>query len=219
MAIKDVRYYLCGIAVYSDGSIAATDGHRLHGNSLLHLKSHALEPIAVIPAKIIQLIKKLQKKGSLKLEILLGEYSPEKLIRQKYIRIELDNAKIECLAADGRYPEISQVIPKGTKELPQFTGNIICTDLKRATDIAKSASKYCVAKLVNGTAYTMRIDEKLELPINIDAPTALEIGTNTRYITDALFKNVSAEFKYTNSLNPMLIINTGTYAVVMPARL
>ena len=104
MAQQDVRYYLNGMLLETDGNLlraVATDGHRL-----------ALCEIAM-PAKAKtnqQVI--VPRKGVLELQRILGNDGTVNVsIGSNHVRVQIGEIRFTSKLIDGRFPEYGRVIP------------------------------------------------------------------------------------------------------------
>src|SRR3989440_1846618 len=104
MAQQDVRYYLNGLLLETDGKIlraVATDGHRLA------LCEAELESKAKNNQQVI-----LPRKGVLELQrILGGDGKVDLAIGTSHVRAQIGDIRFTSKLIDGRFPEYSRVIP------------------------------------------------------------------------------------------------------------
>ena len=104
MAQQDVRYYLNGTLLETDGKAlraVATDGHRLSWCEV-QLEGKARELQQII----------LPRKGVLELQRLLdGEGEIEIAIGTNHIRVQIGEVRFTSKLIDGKFPEYGRVIP------------------------------------------------------------------------------------------------------------
>ena len=104
MAQQDVRYYLNGTLLESNGQVlraVATDGHRLSW----------CEVALGGPAREMQQII-LPRKGVLELQRLLdGEGEIEIAIGTNHVRVQIGEVRFTSKLIDGKFPEYGRVIP------------------------------------------------------------------------------------------------------------
>jgi DNA polymerase-3 subunit beta len=104
MAQQDVRYYLNGLLLETDGSAlraVATDGHRLA------LCEMALEQGSRSTQQVI-----VPRKGVLELQRILGsEGNIELAIGTNHVRAQIGEIRFTSKLIDGRFPEYGRVIP------------------------------------------------------------------------------------------------------------
>src|SRR5208282_6173839 len=103
MAQQDVRYYLNGMLLESDGKslrTVATDGHRL-ALCEMELKTKPGTQQVIVP-----------RKGILELQRLLGAEGPVAVqVGSNHVRITLGAIRFTSKLIDGRFPEYNRVIP------------------------------------------------------------------------------------------------------------
>lgn len=111
MAVKDIRYYLNGVLLETNGAetrLVATDGHRLHAVVSFDNDSLVLEPLQIILPDVF--VKTLLKAK-------FGKYAADK--GQFVLNIDgdkvscalPDETETVCKAIDGKFPDYSRVIP------------------------------------------------------------------------------------------------------------
>jgi len=104
MAQQDVRYYLNGLLLETDGKhlrAVATDGHRLA------LCETTLESAASSAQQVI-----VPRKGVLELQRILGtEGNIELAIGTNHVRAQIGDIRFTSKLIDGRFPEYGRVIP------------------------------------------------------------------------------------------------------------
>ncbi|HVI71670.1 MAG TPA: DNA polymerase III subunit beta, partial [Pyrinomonadaceae bacterium] len=111
MAQQDVRYYLNGMLLESDGKVlrtVATDGHRLsYCETTLEHEAGSAQQV-IVP-----------RKGVLELQRLLaGEGNVELAIGTNHVRAQIGDIRFTSKLIDGRFPEYSRVIPSNpTKKI------------------------------------------------------------------------------------------------------
>src|SRR6202008_608849 len=111
MAQQDVRYYLNGLLLETEGKTlraVATDGHRLA------LCEAELETKAKTNQQVI-----LPRKGVLELQrILGGDGNVDLAIGTSHVRAQVGDIRFTSKLIDGRFPEYSRVIPSNpTKKI------------------------------------------------------------------------------------------------------
>jgi DNA polymerase III beta subunit len=109
MAQQDVRYYLNGMLLETDGKMlrtVATDGHRL-ALCEMDLPSKSGSQQVIVP-----------RKGVLELQRLLGtEGDVQITIGSNHIRAQIGDVRFTSKLIDGRFPEYSRVIPSAPAEV------------------------------------------------------------------------------------------------------
>src|SRR6184192_1194906 len=104
MAQQDVRYYLNGLLLETDGKAlraVATDGHRLALAEMeLSGKARAIQQV-IVP-----------RKGVLELQRILGtEGAIELAVGTNHVRAQIGEIRFTSKLIDGRFPEYARVIP------------------------------------------------------------------------------------------------------------
>lgn len=109
MAVKDIRYYLNGVLLETNGAetrLVATDGHRLHAVVSFDKDSLVLEPIQIIlPDVFVKTLLKAKfgKHGKAQFTLTIDG--------DKVACTLPDGMEIICHAIDGPFPDYSRVIP------------------------------------------------------------------------------------------------------------
>ena len=183
MAQQDVRYYLNGLLLETDGSTiraVATDGHRL-ALSQAELDGASLDQQQVIvPRKgVLELQRLMSGDGDLNIE--LGA---------NHVRIELESIRFTSKLIDGRFPEYERVIPKeSSNELMADRGEFRGA-LQRTAIL--SNEKYRGIRLVirdSGVVLQAHNPEQEEAEEELAVEYSgedIEIGFNVNYLLDAL---------------------------------
>lgn len=221
MAQQDVRYYLNGLLLETEGSslrAVATDGHRLA------LCEMALEGKAKTNQQVI-----VPRKGVLELQRILGtEGTVELAIGTNHIRGQIGAIRFTSKLIDGRFPEYGRVIPATPSRKVEADREALRASLQRTAIL--SNEKY------RGIRLTARPDMLLIQAHNPEQEEAedqvevayqgeeVEIGFNVNYLLDALsaIDGDKVEIGLTDSNSSCLIHAPGethTRYVVMPMRL
>lgn len=148
MAVKDVRYNLCGVMLEHNGEetrLVATDGHRLHAVSVSHQNALVCEPFQIIlPAAMVKTICKAKMlRGSSKATITINVDAPKAGIDDTGKPITIQPAKASALLPDGtetvaslidgKFPDYQRVIPDSfSNEVGQYNPELIADALKGA---------------------------------------------------------------------------------------
>jgi len=221
MAQQDVRYYLNGLLLETEGSslrAVATDGHRLA------LCEMAIEGKAKTNQQVI-----IPRKGVLELQRILGtEGTVELAIGTNHIRGQIGAIRFTSKLIDGRFPEYGRVIPANPARHVEADRELLRQALQRTAIL--SNEKY------RGIRLTARPDLLLIQAHNPEQEEAedqvevtyqgeeVEIGFNVNYLLDALsaIEGDKVEIGLTDSNSSCLIHAPGTTHtryVVMPMRL
>ena len=183
MAQQDVRYYLNGMLLESDGKslrTVATDGHRLaFCESALDSESPASQQV-IVP-----------RKGVLELQRLLGnEGDVELAIGSNHIRAQIGDIRFTSKLIDGRFPEYGRVIPAAPPKKIFADRDILRAALQRAAILSNEkyrgirlAVKTGVLTLQSHNPEQEEAEEELEIAYQGEE---IEIGFNVNYLLDAL---------------------------------
>src|SRR3981189_2478587 len=221
MAQQDVRYYLNGLLLETDGKAlraVATDGHRLALCEMeLSGKAQATHQV-IVP-----------RKGVLELQRTLGtEGTIELAIGTNHVRAQIGEIRFTSKLIDGRFPEYGRVIPSNPARKVEADRELLRQALQRTAILSKE--KY------RGIRLTAKPDLLLIQAHNPEQEEAedqvqvayqgeeVEIGFNVNYLLDALgaLESEKVEIRLTDSNGSCLIHAPGathTRYVVMPMRL
>jgi DNA polymerase-3 subunit beta len=221
MAQQDVRYYLNGLLLETDGKAlraVATDGHRLA------LCETELSGKARTSQQVI-----VPRKGVLELQRILGtENNIELAVGTNHVRAQIGEIRFTSKLIDGRFPEYARVIPSNPPKTVEADRESLRQALQRTAIL--SNEKY------RGIRLTARPDlltlqahnpeqEEAEDQVEVSYKgEEVEIGFNVNYLLDALsaIEGDKVEIGLTDSNSSCLIHAPGTIHtryVVMPMRL
>ena len=221
MAQQDVRYYLNGMLLESDGKTlrtVATDGHRLaFCEADLDADAGSMHQV-IVP-----------RKGVLELQRLLGGDGTVQLaVGASHVRAEIGDIRFTSKLIDGRFPEYGRVIPSSPTRKVTADRDLLRAALQRAAIL--SNEKYRGIRLaVKSGLLTLQAhnpeqeeaEEELEVTY---AGEEMEIGFNVNYLLDALAALEAGEVDVglTDANNSCLLSAASTPQakyVVMPMRL
>jgi DNA polymerase-3 subunit beta len=221
MAQQDVRYYLNGLLLESEGGklrAVATDGHRLA------LCDAALSERVTGKQQVI-----LPRKGVLELQRMLGgEGEMELAVGTNHVRCKIGDVRFTSKLIDGRFPEYNRVIPAKANRIIDADRGTLRQSLQRTAIL--SNEKYRGIRLaVKPDLLTLQAhnpeQEEAEDQIEVRyAGEELEIGFNVTYLLDALsaIETERVNFALTDSNSSCLITaadDDSAKYVVMPMRL
>jgi DNA polymerase-3 subunit beta len=221
MAQQDVRYYLNGLLLETEGATlraVATDGHRLALSQIVLPDGGAREMQVIVP-----------RKGVLELSRLLGHEGQLTLtIGANHVRVELDDTRFTSKLIDGRFPEYGRVVPKNPKNVVTADRALLREALQRAAIL--SNEKYRGVRLdlsENNIVIQANNPEQEEAVETLEVEyrgDSMEIGFNVNYLLDALgaVDEASVQLGVTDGNSSCLITAPGdesTKYVVMPMRL
>ncbi len=220
MAQQDVRYYLNGMLLETDGKMlrtVATDGHRL-ALCEMDLPSKATGQQVIVP-----------RKGVLELQRLLGtEGDVQITIGSNHIRAQIGDVRFTSKLIDGRFPEYSRVIPAASPKAVIADREALRAALQRTAILANE--KYRGIRLaLKKNSMTLQAhnpeqeeaEEQVEVTYKGDE---LEVGFNVGYLLDALaaVDGSEVEIGVTDGNSSCLVRAPGATSaryVVMPMRL
>ncbi|TWX73717.1 DNA polymerase III subunit beta [Colwellia sp. C1TZA3] len=222
MANQDVRYYLNGMSIETEGHeirSVATDGHRL---AICKISNQALE----LPAR--QVI--VPRKGILEIIRLLDpvDEGVQVFLGSNHIRIIDSEFSFTSKLVDGRFPDYRRVLPRNGDKILNANKDVLRQVLSRASIL--SNEKFKGVRLNFGRT-ELKItannpeQEQAEEVIEIDFPyEEVEIGFNVSYVLDVLNAIKETEVKFTLAdANSSVVIEGGESGealyVVMPMRL
>jgi len=222
MANQDVRYYLNGMSIESEGNeirSVATDGHRLAickiSNESLSLPARQV----IVPRKGILEIIRLLAPVDEKVQVYLGT---------NHIRIVDIEFSFTSKLVDGRFPDYRRVLPRNGDKIFITNKEALRQVLSRASILSNEKFKGVRLNFSNSllkiTANNPE-QEQAEEELEIDFPyEELEIGFNVSYVLDVLSAIKDEQVKFTLAdANSSVIIEGADSGealyVVMPMRL
>jgi DNA polymerase III subunit beta len=221
MAQQDVRYYLNGMLLETDGKAlraVATDGHRLA------LCETQMEASAKTAQQVI-----VPRKGVLELQRILGtEGHLELAIGTNHVRVQIGDIRFTSKLIDGRFPEYGRVVPANPVRIITANRDLLRQAFQRTAIL--SNEKYRGIRLsVRSDLLTIQAHnpehEEAEDQLEVEYKGEdLEIGFNVNYLLDALsaLETEKVEVGLTDSNSSCLVRapgSTDTKYVVMPMRL
>jgi DNA polymerase-3 subunit beta len=221
MAQQDVRYYLNGMLLETEGKslrAVATDGHRLA------LCESELESRAKTAQQVI-----VPRKGVLELQRILGsEGNLELAVGTNHVRAQVGAIRFTSKLIDGRFPEYGRVIPANPTKLIEADKDVLRAALQR-TAILSNEKYRGIRLMLKGGLLTLQAhnpeqeeaEDQIEVAYEGDE---IEVGFNVNYLLDALaaIDTEKVEIGLTDANSSCLIRAPGTTAaryVVMPMRL
>jgi DNA polymerase-3 subunit beta len=220
MAQQDVRYYLNGMLLETDGKMlrtVATDGHRL-ALCEMDLPSKAPGQQVIVP-----------RKGVLELQRLLGtEGDAQVTVGSNHIRVQIGDVRFTSKLIDGRFPEYGRVIPAAPARTVVADREVLRAALQRTAILANE--KYRGIRLaLKKNSVTLQAhnpeQEEAEEQVEVNYKgDELEVGFNVGYLLDALaaVDGAEVEIGVTDGNSSCLVRAPGATSaryVVMPMRL
>jgi DNA polymerase-3 subunit beta len=223
MAQQDVRYYLNGTLLETDGKLlrtVATDGHRLAiAEATLTAAGKNVQSQQVI----------VPRKGILELQrILAGSGDVEIQIGTNHIRLQIGDIRFTSKLIDGKFPEYGRVIPANPGKIIVVEREAIRAALQRTAILSNEKYRGVRVSLAKNTIKLQAHNpeqEEAQDEVEIDYPgEEMEIGFNVTYLLDALsaVDTETVEIGLTDANSSCLIRAPGATAsryVVMPMRL
>lgn len=221
MAQQDVRYYLNGLLLETEGKnlrAVATDGHRLALSEVELGKKASKEEQVIVPRKgILELNRLLDGDGELRVQI-----------GSNHIRVEREGIKLTSKLIDGRFPEYNRVVPSKTTGVVTADRTLLRQALQRTGILSNEKYRGVRLELTeNSIVMSANNPEQEEATETLEVEyggDAMEIGFNVNYLLDALsaIDTDQVELRVTDGNSSCLIVAPGseeTKYVVMPMRL
>src|ERR1700693_751537 len=221
MAQQDVRYYLNGTLLETNGEVlraVATDGHRLSCCEV------ALEGRVRELQQII-----LPRKGVLELQRLLdGEGEIEVAIGTNHVRVQIGEVRFTSKLIDGKFPEYGRVIPSEPPRIMTAEREALRGALQRTAILSNEKYRGVRLTFASGLLTVQahnpeqeEAEDQLEVSFTGEE---IEIGFNVSYLLDALaaVETETVEVCLTDANSSCLIRAPGSVNVkyvVMPMRL
>lgn len=222
MANQDVRYYLNGMSIETEGNeirSVATDGHRLAickiSNETLALPTRQV----IVPRKgILEIIRLLDPLDE-SVKVFLGS---------NHIRIIDAEFSFTSKLVDGRFPDYRRVLPRNGDKILETSREEMKQVLSRAAIL--SNEKFRGVRL-NFSSTELKItannpeQEQAEEVVEINFPfDDVEVGFNVSYVLDVLnaIKDTNVKFTLADANSSVVIEgsdNGEAIYVVMPMRL
>ncbi len=223
MAQQDVRYYLNGTLLETDGKMlraVATDGHRLAiAETPLPGDGKGIQPQQVI----------VPRKGVLELQRILGANGEVEIsIGTNHIRLQIGDIRFTSKLIDGKFPEYGRVIPSNPGKIVVVDREALRAALQRTAILSNEKYRGVRLSLLKNAVKLQAHNpeqEEAQDEVEIDyAGEEMEIGFNVTYLLDALsaVDTETVEIGLTDANSSCLIRAPGTTAsryVVMPMRL
>jgi len=183
MAVQDIRYYLNGLLLQTEGNqvrLVATDGHRLAFSSTA-LADSLPKAEVILPRKtILELYKLLQDSDeAITIELLSNQ-----------VRFSFGSTVIISKVVDGKFPDYNRVIPLDNDKLFLISRLDFLHALQRAAILANEKFRGVRLVLKAGSLSILctnseQEEAEEELEIAYDGGS-LEIGFNINYLLDVL---------------------------------
>ena len=221
MAQQDVRYYLNGLMMESQGDelrTVATDGHRL-ALAETSLDVPGVDRQIIVPKKAVTEFMRI---------LASTEGTVELLFSQNHLQAKIGEIGFVTKLIDGKFPEYQRVIPVGHEHVAVVDRETLKSSLMRASIL--SNEKYRGVRLAFSSgllsiqAHNPEQEEaQEEVDMDYTGPD-IEIGFNVSYLVDALntIKTDQVHFYIQDTNSSLLIVSPESQQrkyVVMPMRL
>jgi DNA polymerase-3 subunit beta len=222
MALQDIRYYLNGLLLSTDGQVVravTTDGHRLALCDAQVAEARLPKQEAIIPRKTV-----------LEMLRLLGETDdPVKIdIAPNQIRFSFNQVALVSKLVEGKFPDFNRVLPTGYNKSFLISRLDLLAALQRASIL--SADKLRVVRMSFADnqlliTSTNADQEDAQEELDIVFPyERVEIGFNVGYLLDVLsnLKNEQVKISLGDSNSSALVTlpeGESFKYVVMPMRI
>jgi len=222
MAQQDIRYYLNGLLLVTDGShvkVVATDGHRL-----------AFCEAAIDGAELAKHEVIIPRKTVLELQRLLADSDEPVLIDVSGNQVRFRFGEVEMISklVEGKFPDYQRVIPQGYTRRATIARDVLAASLARASILTSDKFKGVRLSLTPGAMKIQTSNAEQEEAIEeieVDyAGDALEIGFNVGYLQGVLgnLKNESIRIDFGDANTSALLTvpdDEQFKYVVMPMRI
>ncbi|XZG70277.1 DNA polymerase III subunit beta [Chitinibacteraceae bacterium HSL-7] len=221
MAHQDIRYYLNGLFMVTEGNLlklVATDGHRLAFTSA-ELTSSFDKNEVILPRKTVLELYKLLADVDDEVEI---------AIAANQVRFTFGSVVIQSKVVDGKFPDYNRVIPQNNDKHIRLERTVLLGGLQRAAILANEKFRGVRLVLSDGVMKILcnnneqeEAQEELEIAYQ-GAP--LDIGFNIQYLLDVMTNSqvdvLDFAFGDANSSVLVTIPDNGHFKyIVMPMRI
>ncbi|MDX1562973.1 MAG: DNA polymerase III subunit beta [Gammaproteobacteria bacterium] len=183
MAQQDVRYYLNGLLLETEGKTlraVATDGHRLALAEIDLSAPAGSDGQVIVPRKGVQELNRLIDSDG-NVTIVLGS---------NHIRVDRDGVRLTSKLIDGRFPDYERVIPKKAKDLIGADREVLRHALQRTGILSNEKYRGVRLELGQGSVVISANNpdqEEATETVEIDySGDEMEIGFNVNYLLEAL---------------------------------
>ncbi|WP_407331806.1 DNA polymerase III subunit beta [Enterovibrio sp. 27052020O] len=221
MANQDVRYFLNGMLLETDGTTlrsVATDGHRM-AVGITALESELENQQVIVPRKGVTELMRLLDQPDAPVTIQIGSAN---------IRAQVNQFIFTSKLVDGRFPDYRRVLPQSSNKTMEADCDELRQALSRAAILSNEKFRGVRLNLSNGqlriSAHNPEQEEAEEfVDVNYQGDD-LEIGFNVSYVLDVLntLKCEQVRFSMTDGTASALVEDASrddAMYVVMPIRL
>jgi len=222
MAQQDIRYYLNGLLLVTEGEhvrVVATDGHRL---AYCHAQIDGAELArqeVIIPRKTVLELQRL----------LADNDEPVSIdVSGNQVRFRFGEVEMVSKLVEGKFPDYQRVVPSGYSKKMLCGRDTLASSLTRASILTSDKFKGVRLSLAPGLVKIQTSNaeqEEATEEIEVDyVSEPMEIGFNVSYLQDVLAnlktEQVQIEFGDANSSALLTVPENGDFKyVVMPMRI
>ena len=222
MAQQDIRYYLNGLLLVTEGEhvrVVATDGHRL---AYCHAQIDGAELArqeVIIPRKTVLELQRL----------LADNDEPVNIdVSGNQVRFRFGEVEMVSKLVEGKFPDYQRVVPSGYTKKMVCGRDTLASSLTRASILTSDKFKGVrislapgLVKIQTSNAEQEEATEEIEVDYGSEP---MEIGFNVSYLQDVLAnlktEQVQIEFGDANSSALLTVPENGDFKyVVMPMRI
>ncbi|WP_148713609.1 DNA polymerase III subunit beta [Chitinolyticbacter meiyuanensis] len=221
MAHQDIRYYLNGLFLVTEGNLlklVATDGHRL-GFASTELPTSFDKNEVILPRKtILELYKLLQDVDD---EVTVD-------IAGNQVKFSFGNVVIHSKVVDGKFPDYNRVIPQNNDKLLNIERQLLLASLQRAAILSNEKFRGVRLVLTDGLIKILcNNNEQEEAQEEVEVAytgAPLDIGFNIQYLLDVLTNSQVENLNFTfGDVNSSVLVtipdNEHFKYIVMPMRI
>jgi len=226
ISTEETRYYLNGIYLHATKNdevpvirAVATDGHRLARVEMVLPEGAAGMPGIIIPRKTVLELRKLVEEGEDEVQIALSETK---------IRCIVGEAALTSKLIDGTFPDYDRVIPSNNDKILEVNCKEFADAIDRVSTISTEKSRAVKLAIENGSLVVSATSPENGTAVEeLDgvryAASPLEIGFNSRYLTDIAeqIKGEGAQFVMSDAGSPTIVRDSADPSalyVLMPMR-
>ncbi|MBE0591426.1 MAG: DNA polymerase III subunit beta [Burkholderiaceae bacterium] len=222
MAQQDIRYYLNGLLLVTDGDlirVVATDGHRLAYCQAEVEGAGLARQEVIIPRKTVLELQRLLADSEDPVDI---------TVAPNQVRFAFGGVEMISKLVEGKFPDYQRVIPQGYGKRLVIRRDDLAASLGRASilttekfkGVRLAASDQGLKVQITNAEQEEAVDE-IEGEYNGDP---IEVGFNVSYLQDVLgnlkVENVSIEFGDSNTSALLTVPDDESFKyVVMPMRI
>ncbi len=192
MAHQDIRYYLNGLLLVTEGNLlklVATDGHRLAFASAELATSFEKNEVILPRKTILELYKALADNDD---EVAID-------IASNQVKFSFGSVVIHTKVVDGKFPDYNRVIPAGNNKLLVLDRQMLLAAMQRAAILSNEKFRGVRLVLTSGLLKiicnnTEQEEAQEEVEVSYD-DTPIDIGFNIQYLLDVL-TNMPVETLY-----------------------